>query len=216
MEALPKKNITLQAINLTKNFNRKSIFKNISFALSPGDSIAITGPNGSGKSTLIKILAGVLSASSGKIEISGGEEKINEDSYYRYTGFVSPYLNLYDEFSGYENLAITSSIRGAGTENIDTVLEKIGLLERKNDLLRIYSSGMKQRLKLAFAILHNPQILLLDEPTSNLDKEGIKIVTEIASEQKNGGILVIATNDEYEKSLCTKEININLIISGTA
>jgi heme exporter protein A len=206
-------NISLHAKNLTKTFNRKPIFKDISFEFSHGDSIAITGRNGSGKSTLIKIIANVLNPSSGEISISGGEKKIERDDYYKYIGFVSPYLNLYDEFTGYENLLITSKIRGSSTDKINDILKRVGLFERRNDLLRIYSSGMKQRLKLAFAVLHSPDILLLDEPTSNLDKEGIGIVTEFANEQKEKGILMIATNDEYEKSLCTKEININSIMN---
>ena len=206
-------NISLHAKNLTKTFNRKPIFKDISFEFSHGDSVAITGRNGSGKSTLIKIIANVLNPSSGEININGGKKKIERDDYYKYIGFVSPYLNLYDEFTGYENLLITSKIRGSSADNINDILKRVGLYERRNDLLRIYSSGMKQRLKLAFAVLHSPNILLLDEPTSNLDKEGISIVTEFANEQKEKGILIIATNDEYEKSLCTKEININSIMN---
>ena len=209
----PPEKISLHATNLTKNFNRKAIFKNISFDFSFGDSIAITGRNGSGKSTLIKIIANVLNPTSGTLDIKDASVAVKKDDYYKYTGFVSPYLNLYDEFTGYENLEITSKIRGAASGSRETiindVLKKVGLYERRNDLLRIYSSGMKQRLKLAFSILHNPAILLFDEPTSNLDKEGISVVTELAGAQKEKGILIIATNDEYEKSLCSKEININ-------
>ncbi|SRR5260221_7575066 len=205
----PPDKISLHANKLTKNFNRQSIFKNVSFDFAFGDSIAITGRNGSGKSTLIKIIANVLNPTSGTLDIKDDNAVVKKDDYYKYTGFVSPYLNLYDEFTGYENLEITSRIRGDSAENINDVLQQVGLYERKNDLLRIYSSGMKQRLKLAFAVLHKPVILLLDEPTSNLDKDGITIVTEIAQAQKEKGILIIATNDEYEKSLCTKEININ-------
>ena len=205
----PPDKISLHANKLTKNFNRKAIFKNVSFDFSFGNSIAITGRNGSGKSTLIKIIANVLNPTSGTLDIKDDSVIVKKDDYYKYTGFVSPYLNLYDEFTGYENLEITSRIRGDSAENINSVLQMVGLYERRNDLLRIYSSGMKQRLKLAFAVLHKPVILLLDEPTSNLDKDGISIVTSIANAQKDNGILIIATNDEYEKSLCTEEININ-------
>jgi heme exporter protein A len=205
-------NISIRAKDLAKNFNRKAIFKNISFGLSSGDSMAITGKNGSGKSTLIKIIAGVLNPSAGEIELNSGDKHIERDIYYKYTGFVSPYLNLYDEFTGYENLLITSKIRGSSPDNINSVLEKVGLYKRRNDLLRIYSSGMKQRLKLAFAVLHSPEILLMDEPTGNLDKEGIRIVDEIAGAQKEKGILIVATNDEHERELCKTEININALM----
>ena len=171
--------------------------------------MAITGRNGSGKSTLVKIIAGLLGKTSGDVTISENNSVIKQDSVYKYLGFVSPYLNLYDEFSGYENLKICSDIRGLGSDNINDVLNRVGLYERRNDLLKIYSSGMKQRLKLAFGILHNPAILILDEPTSNLDKDGVKVVDDIAEEYKKDRILIIATNDEHEKSLCEKEFNIN-------
>jgi ABC-type multidrug transport system ATPase subunit len=116
---------------------------------------------------------------------------------------------LYDEFSGYENLKIISEIRGIPDTNIEPVLKRIGLWERRNDLLKIYSSGMKQRLKIAFSIIHEPLILFFDEPTSNLDAEGVKLVDSIAEEYKSKNILIIATNDEHERLLCSKEINLN-------
>jgi heme exporter protein A len=203
------KEIRLHAVNLTKKFNRRVIFENINFELSTGSSTAITGRNGSGKSTLIKIIANLLSETSGKLKLIDGGAEIKKESVYQYLGFVSPYLNLYDEFSGMENLKIISNIRGSGHDNIENVLKRVGLHERRNDLLKIYSSGMKQRLKIAFAILHNPRILLLDEPTSNLDTEGVSIVDDIAGEYKKGRILIIATNDAHEKSLCEGEINLN-------
>jgi ABC-type multidrug transport system ATPase subunit len=130
---------------------------------------------------------------------------------YDHIGFVSPYLNLYDEFTGAENLKIASAIRGISGDNADSVLKRVGLFERRHDLLKIYSSGMKQRLKIAFSIFHDPQILLLDEPTSNLDLEGVSVVDDIAGEYKKDRILIIATNDAHEKSLCDSEINLNKI-----
>ena len=201
--------ISLRLDKVSKKFNNRKIFENVSFTLSGGSSIAVTGRNGSGKSTLVKIIAGLLARSSGEISISIDNSLIKQESAYPFIGFVSPYLNLYDEFSGYENLKICSDIRGAGHENINGVLKKVGLYERRHDLLKIYSSGMKQRLKLAFGILHDPAILILDEPTSNLDAEGISVVDDIAGEYKKDRILIIATNDEHEKSLCSESFNID-------
>jgi heme exporter protein A len=201
--------IKLQALNLTRKFSRKTIFENVSFELAQGSSLAITGKNGSGKSTLIKILARLLSETSGSVSLSINNAEIKKEDTYKYIGFASPYLNLYDEFTGYENLKIVSGIRSSADINIDEVLNRVGLYERKNDLLKIYSSGMKQRLKLAFAIMHRPQVLMLDEPTVNLDSDGVKIVDEIAEEYKREKILVISTNDEHEKSLCANEVNLN-------
>ena len=208
-EILTNKGILLKAVNLSRKFDRRPIFKDVNFELRPGSATAITGRNGSGKSTLIKIIANLLIQSSGTIDLYDSSTKIKKESVYKYMGFVSPYLNLYDEFSGYENLKIISDIRGSGHGNIDNVLKRVGLYNRRDDLLKIYSSGMKQRLKIAFAILHDPQILLLDEPTSNLDLEGISVVDDIANEYKKDRILIIATNDAHERSLCDREISIN-------
>ena len=203
--------IVLKAVNLTRKFDRKTIFENLNFELTPSSATAITGRNGSGKSTLIKIIANLLIQSSGELNLFDGGEKVKKENVFKYIGFVSPYLNLYDEFTGYENLKIISDIRGSGHRNIDNVLKRVGLYNRRNDLLKIYSSGMKQRLKIAFAILHEPKIMLLDEPTSNLDLEGISVVDDIANEYKKDRILIIATNDAHERSLCGNEINLNEI-----
>ncbi|RPI17672.1 MAG: ABC transporter ATP-binding protein [Ignavibacteriae bacterium] len=201
--------VKLEVTSLKKIFDRKIIFKDVDFTLNTLDSLAITGKNGSGKSTLIKILANVFTQTTGQVSLSINGKKIEKQYFYKYIGFVSPYLNLYDEFSGYENLKIIAGIRGLPDNNIEPVLKRIGLWERRNDMLKIYSSGMKQRLKIAFSIIHEPQILLFDEPTSNLDAEGVQLVDSIAEEYKNRCILIIATNDEHERSLCAKEINLN-------
>jgi heme exporter protein A len=201
--------IMLSVKNLTKKFDRKIIFENVSFELPQGGSLAITGRNGSGKSTLIKTIANVIEKSGGEVNFYSQGQEIKSELLYKYIGFVSPYLNLYDEFTGYENLRIISEIRGTKGCDIDNALKKVGLYERRHDMLKIYSSGMKQRLKIAFSILHNPEFLLLDEPTSNLDSEGVEVVNEIAGEYKKNGILIIATNDEHEKSLCESGVNLD-------
>src|SRR5512146_1629646 len=105
-------NISLEISNLRKEFDRRPIFRNLDFALTNSDSIAITGRNGSGKSTLIKVLANVYTQTSGTITLSIEGKKIERENYYKYIGFVSPYLNLYDEFTGFENLQIITKIRG--------------------------------------------------------------------------------------------------------
>ncbi len=206
--------IFIQTTNLKKDFDRKNIFRNVSFTLRNKDSIAITGKNGSGKSTLVKILANIHSQSSGEIQIKINGGLIQRKDYYKYIGLVSPYLNLYDEFSGYENLHLVTKIRSLDESLIESVLKRVGLWERRNDLVKIYSSGMKQRMKIAFSILHNPPILLFDEPTSNLDAEGIKLVDSIAEEYKEKSVLLIATNDEHEKSLCNNEVNLDALKGG--
>jgi heme exporter protein A len=203
------KNISLEITNIRKEFDLRPVLKNISFSLNKGDSLAITGRNGSGKSTLIKILSSILFQTSGKVDLSIDSKPVARENYYKYIGLVSPYLNLYDEFTGYENLKLVTGIRGLPESSMDEVLKRVGLFGRRHDLLKIYSSGMKQRLKIAFSIIHSPKVLLLDEPTSNLDAEGIKLVEEIASEYKLQSILIIATNDQHERTLCEKELNLD-------
>ncbi len=188
----------LHVESLRKDFNRRTVFSDISFEIGSGQSIAITGKNGSGKSTLAKILSGVLSATSGKVLLKCSGSEISADERHEHIGFVSPYLQLYDEFSALENLRLCASLRGLQYEDFqgDALLDLVDLSSRKNDPVRIYSSGMKQRLKYAFALLHQPQILILDEPTANLDSEGIDMARLVMKTQCEQGILIIATNDK--------------------
>jgi heme exporter protein A len=156
----------------------------------------ITGRNGSGKSTLVKILCGVLTPTEGTVRIGGTRARRDIDIPST-IGMVSPYLQLYDEFTGEENLHLALSIRGRRPDPSwsGTLMEKVGLGGRGNDLVRTYSSGMKQRLKYAFALVHRPTILVLDEPMANLDADGIAVVRAIMGEHRRKGILVVATND---------------------
>jgi heme exporter protein A len=136
------------------------------------------------------------------------------EEFKHHIGFVSPYLNLYDEFTALENLQILSSIRTAARQNderIKELLMLVGLWNRRDDVVGTYSSGMKQRLKYAFALLHNPAVLILDEPTSNLDTEGIDVITQIIQEQKKANILIIATNDKEEAHWCEQQIQIGVV-----
>ncbi|MBI3364748.1 MAG: ABC transporter ATP-binding protein [Ignavibacteriae bacterium] len=194
----------LRLNKVSKSFNRRMIFSDISFILRTGESLTITGRNGSGKSTLLKIIAGILTPSQGRVEIDSEGSTIPASTHYSMLGFVSPYLQLYDEFTALENLEIIQQIRGVrpSRDELRALLDRVGLNRRGDDLLRTYSSGMKQRMKYAAAIAHHPSILLLDEPTSNLDSEGKAIVREIVKEQQQRGIVIAATNETEEINLC--------------
>jgi heme exporter protein A len=204
-------NLILQADNISKEFNRRRIFSDISFTMSAPASLAITGKNGSGKSTLAKIIAGVLSSTTGEVTYQLDGIPLPEEKRKAYIGFVSPYLNLYDEFSASENLFLLMRIRGhrdCQAEPIDTLLKRFGLWNRRDDAVRGYSTGMKQRLKYVFALMHAPKVLILDEPTTNLDDDGMKIVEEIVGEQKQTSLLVVATNGAAEVAWCDKVIRL--------
>lgn len=204
-------NIKLTVKNLRKVFNRRLVFNNLNFELNSGQSLIITGKNGSGKSTLIKILSGYLTESSGKIEYQLEGKIIDRENFYRIVGLVSPYLVLYEEFSAFENLQLISKIRGLkiSEEKIKEVLKFVGLFDRRNDFVRTYSSGMKQRIKYASAILHSPSVLLLDEPTSNLDLDGKEIVEKIVFEYRKDKILIVATNESQDFKFGDQIINLD-------
>lgn len=201
-------NVTTLTINeVSKEFNRRMIFRDLAFTISSGESLALTGKNGSGKSTLIKILSGLLTPTKGTVTYTVNGTKVLPDDIKSTIGLVSPYLQMYDEFTGLENLMILSSIRSNGsltTGRAERLLDRFGLAARRHDFVRGYSSGMKQRLKYAFALLHAPGVLLLDEPTSNLDAEGIEVVQQVVAEQGKAGILILATNDEGEAKWCNR------------
>src|SRR5208283_2084846 len=201
MRSPTMKKISLSVESLSKVFNRRVIFENIAFSLMEGESMAITGKNGSGKSTLAKILCGLLSPSKGRIVCSIDGKTIDLAKMYQHIGFVSPYITMYEEFSGLENLTAFSRIRNlrnGSEEDSEKLLKTFGIYERRNDEVRTYSSGMKQRLKYAAALLHRPEILVLDEPTANLDEEGISVVRNTMRAQSESGILIIATNDKED------------------
>lgn len=188
--------LSLAGNALSKVFDRRTVFAGVSFSASMGETLLVTGRNGSGKSTLVKIISSVLSPTRGTVSLSApglaaSAARISQ------IGLVAPYLHLFEEFSALENLSIGMGIRGADYPSAEAValLERFSIDTRRDDPLRTYSSGMKQRVKYAFALLHRPPVLILDEPMANLDSEGVAIVRSIMGEQRGRGILVVATND---------------------
>jgi len=201
--------LELRAIALKKVFNRRVIFQDISFSLRSGQTLLVTGRNGSGKSTLVKIISHILTPSGGRVEFvsSSGAPSLPQ----ALIGLVSPYLQLYDEFSARENLQFSLAIRGmaANNQGIDELLERFTLHTRMHDPVQTYSSGMKQRVKLAMALIHHPPILILDEPMSNLDHDGITSVREVMTAHRKHGLLVVATNDLTDIDTYDMQVDLN-------
>ena len=189
--------LSLTVESLSKSFGSRRVFRDLNFAVKAPTSLGITGRNGSGKTTLMKILCQLAPPTKGKVIMSDGEIEIAAADYFQHLKMVSPEMALYEMLTGYENLRFFSTLVGMHPSrgSHDELLERVGLAGRGTDLVAAYSSGMKQRLKYAVALLAKPTILLLDEPTSNLDDAGKKIVGEIMSRQKSEGILIIATNE---------------------
>jgi len=195
---------SIQSLSLTKSFGRRLIFKEINFVWEKNGIFGISGPNGSGKSTLVKIIAGLISPTKGKIIHKKSDKEIIPEKLHDHIGFVSPYLVLYEEFSAWENLEIFAKIRGIelDKEKVKKFLEGFLIYNRRNDLVKTYSSGMKQRLKFVFALMHLPEVLVLDEPTSNLDEEGKKVVYDIIQDEGKNRIVIIASNEKSDLEFC--------------
>jgi heme exporter protein A len=201
---------SIKAVSVQKNFGRRLIFNDINFSLENPGTLGISGINGSGKSTLLKILAGLIGTSKGKIIHSFRNNLITHEDLHNYIGFVSPYLVLYEEFTAWENLVYFSKIRDFSLDEgkVNTLLNKFLIYERRHDTVKTFSSGMKQRLKYIFALMHSPKLILLDEPTSNLDSEGKHTVYSLIEEESKNNIIILASNDESDLSLCQETINL--------
>lgn len=200
--------LILRGTDLKKAFNRRTIFSGVTFTVRAGETLLVTGRNGSGKSTLVKIISGVLTPSGGTVELTGA---FRSGETQRMIGLVSPYLQMFEEFSALENLSIAMGIRGMTFDGkaADDLLARVALFPRRNDPVRTYSSGMKQRVKYAFALLHRPGVLILDEPMSNLDEEGVAIVRTIMEEHRKAGVLIVATNDLTDLAAYDGRVDLN-------
>jgi heme exporter protein A len=202
---------TLRVSGIGKHYGETLLFKDISFQLEQGDVLAVTGWNGSGKSTLLRIIAGLVRASSGQVEMFDEGEPIGKERRRGFLGMVAPAMSLYDELTGLENLQFFSRVRGLTCDRNDClhIMDDLGITEHSAKRCREYSSGMKQRLKLAQALLHKPPLLLLDEPGSNLDSKGIGVVEKIVSKQRQSGVTVIASNEKREADYADRIINLS-------
>jgi len=203
--------ISLEVKGLAKSFGYRKVFQGINFSLRDRESLVIVGKNGSGKTTLLNILAGFLRPSKGEVIISLDGQIRKREERRKLLGFVSPDLSLYDELTALENLEFLAQVQGLlfNKLELNKKLEEVGLEGRGDDLVSSYSSGMKQRLKYAFALLNDPLILLLDEPGNNLDEPGLFLLDEIIEVQRKRGILILATNDKRETKYGDEILNLD-------
>ena len=202
--------LAVTAVDLAHRYAPGRGLEPVSFALSAPEAVAVTGPNGSGKSTLLKILAGMLRASAGTLEMRVADAVVAPAARRLHVGFASPELTFYDELTVAENLGFAAEALGVAEPEarVSASLERFGLGARASDRVAALSSGMKQRLRLAFAVLRRPPILLLDEPGSHLDDEGRRLIERLIDEQRRFGLVMIATNDEREWRLAERRIEL--------
>lgn len=191
--------------NLTHEFDGREVFASLDFAYD-GSCLAITGPNGSGKSTLLCILSGLLTPYSGEAALIVDGEAVTRECVRVSIGLAAPDMRLYTELSTRENLRFLLSARGFTDveKRVISALEQVELKERADDSVGELSSGLRQRAALAAAIAHDPKVLLLDEPSSNLDESGIGMLYALIEHWRSKGLVVIATNDPHEAALGTE------------
>jgi len=192
-------NIYLDGIG--KKFNTEWIFRNVSLDLHTGESCAILGRNGSGKSTLLQIIAGSIHPTSGTIRYEHQGKDVPDNLIFRKLAMVAPYLEIIEDFTLDEMLdfhfSFKSCLPGTSLEKIRDIL---GLKVRKSKIIRQYSSGMKQRVKLALAFFSDVPLLLLDEPVMNLDKAGIEWYLRLVKEYAGKRMLIICSNHHAQES----------------
>ena len=204
-------NIHLAGNELSMRFGRQILFEDLSFNLAGGSCVGISGNNGAGKSTLLKLIAGLFPPTKGDIALTLNQQNIVEEARKFKMGWVAPYLKLYDGLSLAENIRFLATVRGINLseEALKNLLDQGGMWEKRHQRLEGFSSGMKQRALLFSALVHNPPVLLWDEPTSNLDEAGKSFVYQIRAESVAAGKLVIwATNEGQELATCDTVIHI--------
>jgi heme exporter protein A len=192
--------LRLDLIDLAANYGARRVFAGVSLTLRGGETLVVAGHNGSGKSTLLRLLCGLQRPTAGRVVYHAGGVRYAPDTAQPLVGWVAPDLQLYRELTALENLSFFARVRGLrrSTAELEALLEAVELGGRGGDLLAAYSSGMTQRLRYAYALLHSPPVLLLDEPTATLDERGAALVERIVAQQRERGIVVVATNDPRE------------------
>lgn len=187
-----------------KRFNYDWIFRQVNLEFIAGKSYAITGPNGSGKSTLLQAIGGFQQLSEGKISFQRGREFITAEKIFLHTSLCAPYLDVIEEMTLVEFLNFHGQfkpyIQGIQTTHI---IEAMGLTHAAKKQIRYYSSGMKQRVKLAQAFFSDTPVLLLDEPCSNLDAAGIELYQSLINTYSSQRIVIVCSNDPVEYHFCT-------------
>jgi ABC-type multidrug transport system ATPase subunit len=209
MEKVEAMKISLH--NVGKRFNREWIFRHLEYEFTSGTSYAITGPNGSGKSTLLQIIGNATTLNEGDINYTI-DNPIQPESIYKNVTIAAPYLELIEEMTLIEFLSFHGSLKPyLNGFDVNSVIDAIGLQGAAHKQIRYYSSGMKQRVKLAQAIFSDAPIILLDEPCTNLDEEGIALYKHLINNYCKDRLVVVSSNDKNEYDFCQKVLDIRSV-----
>jgi ABC-type multidrug transport system ATPase subunit len=201
--------MNIELSNAGKRFNREWIFRKADFIFTTSRSYAITGPNGSGKSTFLQCIGGMLQFSEGSIQYAIGNDQLAMEKAYRHISFCAPYMEVIEEMTLLEFFQFHIQFKPFIADvNLHQVIEMIDLQKATDKQIRNFSSGMKQRLKLAQAIFSNTPVILLDEPCTNLDESGIELYHNLIKKYCQGRLVIISSNDEVEYKFCQERIDI--------
>jgi heme ABC exporter ATP-binding subunit CcmA len=198
-----KENYGIEVRTLTKQFGYKKVLNQVNLSLKKGEFLALFGPNGAGKTTLIRILSSLVRPTWGEVLVGGYDAKSEGEDLRRIIGVISHNTFLYDNLTAFENLKFYGRMYDVRDlkERIEEVLELVGLRERIHDRVQTFSRGMQQRLSVARMMLHEPAILLLDEPYAGLDQNGIETLKGILEGFGEGGKTTIMTSHDLERGL---------------
>jgi ABC-type multidrug transport system ATPase subunit len=200
--------MTIYLNGISKRFQKNRIFKNVTLSFNPTSKYALLGANGSGKSTLLRIIAGMQSASSGKVSYSiDGKEDLAQDTIYRHISFCAPGMEIVEDLTLNEFLKFHFGFKKIlDNLTIDNIVQLTGLASVADEQIANYSSGMKQRVKLAQAFFSDTPVLLLDEPCTNLDTQGVAQYNNWLSEYTVNRLVIVASNDLREYESCPNHI----------
>ena len=193
-------------IDAGKRFNRDWIFRHLHYEFIEGHTYAITGPNGSGKSTLLQVIGGAVGISEGKTLYRDPE--VTTEQVFKQIAIAAPYLELIEEMTAAEFLQFHQSFKPfLSSCTIPDILAQVGLKDAAHKQIRYYSSGMRQRARLAQAIFSDTPVVLLDEPCTNLDGEGIALYRQLVREYCRGRLVIVSSNDVQEYDFCEKTLS---------
>lgn len=195
--------VMVEVHNLVKSFGPRSALAGVDLSVEEGEFLTLVGPNGAGKTTLLRVLATLTRPTSGTVRIAGLDPGRAGDRARRRIGFLSHRTLLYDDLTAEQNLRFYARMYDlqGDTERIRYLTERVGLTERRHDLVRTFSRGMQQRLAVARAVLHQPQVLLLDEPYTGLDPNAAQVLTDLLAELAGEGCVVLLTTHNLERGL---------------
>ena len=201
--------MTISLSDAGKRFNREWIFRHFTHTFETGQSYAITGPNGSGKSTLLQVISGSMMLNEGKIQYSNSNTEYPTETIYKSVSICAPYLEVVEEMTLIEFLDFHAGFKPfLSSITSEKIISILGLENAVNKQIRNYSSGMKQRVKLAQSIFSDVPVVLLDEPCTNLDSTGIQLYHSLINDYCKNRMVVVSSNDEVEYSFCKEKISL--------